>query len=56
MTVQQLLDEWQVEYLTRIGNLCGTGTPTPEQEKISSDEADEHIAKLKSQGDKTVHC
>jgi hypothetical protein len=40
MTEEELLAEWRVIYATRIGNLCGSGTPTPAQEIMARDEAD----------------
>lgn len=47
MTLPDLIAEWDVCYTTRIGCLCGTSDPTPEQKQIASDEADAHVAALK---------
>lgn len=38
-TKDELLDEWKLTYETRLGILCGTNPPTPEQDKIARDEA-----------------
>jgi hypothetical protein len=36
--------DWKHIFDTRIGILCGTDDPTPEQMQIASDEADEYDA------------
>lgn len=51
MTSLELLLEYTVAYETRLGNLCGAGKPTPEQERIAHEEADAHIKELVAQGD-----
>lgn len=49
MTLAEKAIEHEVIRLTRLGNLCGTGTPTEEQETMAMEEADEHIAALERQ-------
>lgn len=38
--------EWQYRYDERIGILCGTNQPTPQQVDLAKREADEAIRKL----------
>lgn len=35
--------EWNYLYEERLGILCGSLSPTPEQKKIASDEAYDHL-------------
>lgn len=51
MTTVELLLEYSVCYETRLGSLCGTGQPTPEQERMAQEEADAYVKALVAQGD-----
>ena len=42
MTTDQQTD-WNYLYHERIGIMCGTGEPTPEQERYARESADEQI-------------
>lgn len=46
MTEAELQYEWDVTYETRLGMLCGTGTPTEFMVILAKDEAAEHVRKL----------
>jgi len=48
-TDAELAYEWQVRFTERLGILCGTDTPTPEQELIARTEADAAVRELKEQ-------
>ena len=48
LTIIELVSEWRVEYAVRIGNMVGSGEPTPEQEAIAAEIADKHIAEIKA--------
>lgn len=43
-----LLREWHYRYEERLGILCGTAEPMPEQDKIASDEADAAVEALRA--------
>lgn len=43
----ELQYEWSVVYETRLGLLCGSDTPTPEQEAMAKAESDKAIEELK---------
>jgi hypothetical protein len=47
MTEDELKSEWRYRYEERLGILCGSDKPTPEQIKMASDEADHHVAALR---------
>lgn len=49
-----LFREWHYRYEERLGILCGTAEPTPEQDKIASDEADAAVKALREQENLTV--
>jgi hypothetical protein len=44
MTLIERNRELEVAMQTRLGELCGKGTPTPEQLKQARDEAEHHVA------------
>ena len=43
MSLKELQAEWQYRLDERLGILCGSNTPTPEQMKIATDEADQWL-------------
>lgn len=43
MTPTERAKELMVAMQTRLGELCGKGKPTPEQEKLARDEAERHV-------------
>ena len=47
LTDSELSQEWLYRYEERLGILCGTADPTPEQIKIAEDEADDCVRLLK---------
>ena len=49
MTPEELKAEWKYRYEERLAILCGADTPTEEQIKIATDEADKAIAQLKEE-------
>lgn len=42
--------EWQYRYTERLGLLCGTDSPTPDQKAIAIKEANEAVMKLAEPG------
>jgi len=49
MTYTELQAEWEYRRQERLGLLCGTDTPTPEQELVARTEADAAVRVLKEQ-------
>ena len=49
MTPTDRKREYEVELLTRIGMLCGTGQPTAEQEREAARIAEEHVEAVELQ-------
>lgn len=47
--------EREHERLLRLGMMCGTRTPTPEQERIAREIAEEHVAEISMQQWKEKH-
>ena len=47
-TKDELAAEWRVIYETRLGILCGSATPTPEQEALARAEADDAVRRLRT--------
>ena len=43
MSEQELHEEWMYRYQERLGILCGTNTPTEEEDRIARQEANEAI-------------
>jgi len=48
-TKDELAAEWRVIYETRLGILCGTATPTPEQEALARAESDDAVRRLREE-------
>lgn len=51
MTLEEMIREWDVTYQTTLGRMVGTAEPTEKQKQLAAIEADNHIAKLKEQGE-----
>lgn len=56
MTEHELSLEWQVSYLTSLGNICHTRNPTEQEDEIARNEANEHIADLIHHERQTETC
>lgn len=54
MTAEELQEEWDYRYHERIGIMCGTAEPTPEQEQLARQEADATIQQLRAQPDELI--
>jgi len=48
-TKDELAAEWRYRREERIGILCGSATPTPEQEALARAEADEAVRRLREE-------
>lgn len=46
MTQEQRICEWDHEYKTRIGMICGYEEPTPQDKDEAARAADEHITAI----------
>lgn len=55
MTRAEMTIEREHERLLRLGMMCGTRTPTPEQERIAREIAEEHVAAISMQQWKEKH-
>lgn len=49
MTPDERKKEWELEYQTRLGQICGREQPTPRDIEQARTEATEHVEAIESQ-------